>query len=150
MYVRACVCVTNISTRNYVRTRARTRTHTHTHTHIRILTVSCKKQICAGCDTSVVCSGCAALVCRDCSKTSGMTCSRTSDNIKLRAHLQRAQNIKLGSKWASLGMVKPELPKDAQIMNEALADALRKAQRCHEFKKSEEGIQIGQRLIWTK
>ena len=29
-------------------------------------------------------------------------------------------------------------------MNEALADALRKAKRCAEFKKSEEGIQIGE------
>jgi hypothetical protein len=43
-------------------------------------------------------------------------------------------------------MVKPELPKDAQIMNGALADAVKKAQRVKrygEFKKlEEEGIQI--------
>ena len=119
------------------RVRASARAHTHTHranphTSIHIFprphTVSCKKPTCAGCDTSIVCSGCSALVCRDCHKTFGTTCSRASDSIVLRAHLQRAQN-QLGSRWEEIGVAKPERLTGAQIMNEALHAALLNARR---------------------
>jgi hypothetical protein len=74
-----------------------------------------------------MCSGCAALVCRDCQKTFGTTCSRARDSIVLRAHLQRAHNAKLGSRWEEIGIAKPERLNGAQIMSEALQVALSNA-----------------------
>jgi hypothetical protein len=129
---RACVfvCVRQTYTSQF-RVCASARAHTHRanpHTSIHIFprphTVSCEKPTCAGCDTSIVCSGCTALVCRDCHKNFGTTCSRASDSIVLRAHLQRAQNAKLGSRWEEIGIAKPERLTGAQIKNEALHAAL--------------------------
>ena len=45
-----------------------------------------------------------------------------------------------------LGITKPELPKDAQIVNEALADALRNAKGYQVFRKIQEEIMVGETI----